>query len=344
MIEIKDLAGFSKPLTRLIEVISEGIGAASRPYLIKKTAEAKAQEIRVISAALKDVAEQHRLPVIYKEGAIEVWQKPEDRTLALDTPPAQDRMSLRLDYQERKRQRNIENITSTAAAELAQQEDVPDEKPDEDWVTRFFSSAQDISSVQMQDLWGRILAGEIKKPGTYSLKTLEFIRNITKSDASLLAHVGKLAIQWRDTMFVAAHDKKWLQENREIYPGNHFAIGELGAMYPTDLSLCLFRDDPLQEEDFISGNLMLLVKRGEIKGEIRLPVWKFTAVGQELLELIPSAEDEAYLESLGRFFLGGKCISVLTRIIERLPDGEIRYQNIRDICAPTKPDEMKGEA
>lgn len=66
MIELKDLAGLSKPLTRLIEVISSGIGAVSQPYLTKKNSEAKAHEIRVISAALKGVAEQYGLPVIYK--------------------------------------------------------------------------------------------------------------------------------------------------------------------------------------------------------------------------------------------------------------------------------------
>ncbi|MEH2395500.1 MAG: hypothetical protein V7K21_28880 [Nostoc sp.] len=38
--EIKDLAGISEPLKRLIEVMAEGFGAVSRPYLIKKNAEA----------------------------------------------------------------------------------------------------------------------------------------------------------------------------------------------------------------------------------------------------------------------------------------------------------------
>lgn len=333
MIEIKDLVGLSKPLTRLIEVISDGIGAVSRPYLVKKNADAKVHEIQVVSAALKNVADQHQLPVIYKEGIIEVWQKPEDRTLNLESLPTQDRTSLRLDYQERKRQQNIESITSIAAAELLQQEDVPDEKPDDDWVTRFFLSAQDVSSEQMQDLWGRILSGEIKKPGTYSLKTLEFIKNITKSDAAILEHVGKLAVQWGRTSFIAVHDMKWLKESCEIFPGHHFAISELGAMYPTDLSLTMFREDSIQEEYFITRDMLLIIKRGEIKSPINLPIWKFTAVGQELLELIPVPQDEAYLESLGRFFLEHKGAALLTKIIRRLPEGKYEYQAIREICA-----------
>ena len=69
------------------------------------------------------------------------------------TFPLKDEVSLRLDYQERKRQQNIENITSIAAANLIRDEDVPEQKPDEDWITRFFSSAQEVSSETIQDLW-----------------------------------------------------------------------------------------------------------------------------------------------------------------------------------------------
>ena len=340
--EIKDLAGLSKPLTRLIDVVSEGIGAVSRPYLVKKNAEAKAHEVRVISAALKDVADQHHLPVVYKEGAIEVWQKPEDRTLILDALQPEDRTILRVDYQERKQQQNIENITSFAAAELAGVVDVTEEKPDEDWITRFFKSAQDVSSEQMQDLWGRILAGEIKKPGTYSLKTLEFIRNITKSDASLLEHIGTLAIQFSGSIFIAVHDKKWLKEKRQIYPSHHFEMGELGAMYPTDLVFKIFQEDSIPEEIFVSGDLMLLVKRGEITSEIQLPIWKFTSIGRELLELMHSGQDEEYLESLGRFFINKKGTAFLANIIEHLPKGQIRYRIFREICVPPATDELKN--
>lgn len=333
--QIKDLTGLGKALTRLIEVLSDGVGAVSRPYLVKRDADAKAYEVRVISAALKDVAEQHQLPVVYSKGDIEIWQKPEDKTLLLTPASIDERLTRRLDFQERKRQSNIENVASTAAAELSEATDIPDQKPDEDWITRFFSSAQDVSSTQLQELWGRILAGEIKKPGTYSLRTLEFVRNLTRTDAATVEHVGKLAINWGNTSFLATHDNQWLEENRQIYPGHHFAISELGAMYPTHLQLRIFREATIQEEAFVSGDLLLLVRRGEIQNEIQLPVWKFTGVGRELLELVPNAQDDAYLEKLGRFFADRQGIALLARIVERLPNGQVRYETIREINKDT---------
>ena len=180
--EIKDLAGLSEPLTRLIEVISKGAGAVAAPYLIRKNAEAKAHEIKVISDALADVANKNNLPVVYSDGEIEVWQKPEDKTLVLEATRVDSRAQSRLDYQSRKEQENLEAVTSIAAAELASDESVPPESPDEDWITRFFKYAEDISAEQMQELWGRILAGEIRAPGTYSLRALDFVRNLTEHE------------------------------------------------------------------------------------------------------------------------------------------------------------------
>lgn len=256
--EIKDLAGLSEPLTRLIEVISNGVGAVTAPYLTRKNAEAKAHEIRIISDALGEVAQQHNLPVVYKDGEIELWQKPEDQTLILDAKAIEDRSENRLDYQSRKEQANIENVTSTAAIELAQDETVAPEPPDDDWVTRFLKYAQDVSSEQMQGLWGRILAGEIRRPGTYSLRTLDFVRNMTKPEAELLQHVGKLAITWLNTAFVDAHDKSWLETDRNIAQGLQFRLAALDLMYPSGLSLRVFRDESIDKEHFFFGDRILV--------------------------------------------------------------------------------------
>ncbi len=53
MFEIKDVAGLSEPLKRLIEVIAEGVGGVSRSLLTRKNADAKAygrkQEGRVLN-------------------------------------------------------------------------------------------------------------------------------------------------------------------------------------------------------------------------------------------------------------------------------------------------------
>ncbi|EKU96945.1 Protein of unknown function (DUF2806) [Leptolyngbya sp. PCC 7375] len=330
--EIKDLAGFSKPLTRLIEVISKGIGAVFASYLIRDTADARSYEIRTISAALREVGENHNLSVIYKKGEIEIWQKPNDQTLILDAKGIDERSNLRLNYQERKRQANIENVTSIAAAELIDDESITTEQPDEDWISRFFNSAQDISSEQMQNLWGLILAGEIRQPGTYSLRTLDLLRNLKTREAEVIAKVGKMALNGDNkSFFIDAHDKQWLEKERGLVDSHIFELRELAILHPSDLDLELFDKSTVDEHIFYFGKQLLRIQRSEIKTPVRVRGWKFTTVGQELLSLLPFHIDNEYLENLGRFFVKHKGKAFIGSIVERHPDGKIGYKIIREI-------------
>lgn len=81
---------------------------------------------------------------------------------------------------------NVEEIVSKAKQQFAPDEQVPEEPVEKDWMTRFLNIAEEISDKDLQDIWGRILAGEIKRPKSYSLRTLEVMRNMSKDEASLL--------------------------------------------------------------------------------------------------------------------------------------------------------------
>lgn len=324
IVKIEDLAGLSKPLTRLIEVISAGIGAVSKPYLTRKNAEASAHKIQILSDALGKVADSHQLPVVFNDGEIQVWQRPDDGTLLVESPDIAQRSSLRADFQERKRQNNVEIITTVAASELAGEESVPDESPDSDWISRFFRAAEDVSSEQMQDIWGRILAGEIKKPGSYSLKTLDFVKNLTASDAKMLEHVARVAVTIGTDLIIPSMDLKWLVENREVYEGHQFAAAELGAMYPQSLNYKIFHT-PVDQAVFISGKQLLIVTRGANQAEINLPIWRFSGVGREILQLISNEGDKDLLYRLGQFFLEKGATAKIAEIIEHLPGGRVRH-------------------
>lgn len=58
----------------------------------------------------------------------------------------------------------------------------PVEKVSADWLNHFSSHAEKVSSDDMQDLWAKILAGEIRKPGQFSLSTM---RVLAETDAKL---------------------------------------------------------------------------------------------------------------------------------------------------------------
>ena len=81
---------------------------------------------------------------------------------------------------------NVEEIISNAKQQFTVDEQVSEEPVEKDWMSRFLNIAEEISDKDMQDIWGRILAGEIKKPKSFSLRTLEVMRNMSKDEALLL--------------------------------------------------------------------------------------------------------------------------------------------------------------
>lgn len=56
---------------------------------------------------------------------------------------------------------------------------------DQDWFLHFISLAQDVSNSEMQNIWSKILAGEFIKPGSFSMRTLNVLKTITKKEAEL---------------------------------------------------------------------------------------------------------------------------------------------------------------
>ena len=56
-----------------------------------------------------------------------------------------------------------------------------------DWLMRFFDAVGNISSEDLQQLWGRVLANEIVKPKVCSLRTLDMIRNMSSEEANIFS-------------------------------------------------------------------------------------------------------------------------------------------------------------
>lgn len=54
---------------------------------------------------------------------------------------------------------------------------------DDDWMNAFLRFAEDASSERMQGLWGRVLAGESQRSGSYSRQALRFISELDQSTA-----------------------------------------------------------------------------------------------------------------------------------------------------------------
>ncbi|PKO54323.1 MAG: hypothetical protein CVU26_02485 [Betaproteobacteria bacterium HGW-Betaproteobacteria-2] len=150
---IIDLKGISEPASKLIEAVSNAIGAVYAPTHLRRMAKAQADA-----------------DIIQAESHIE-------KELILK------RASERIVKIESKRQRNIESINDKALNELPEEANgVP---PNEDWMQEFYNLCQDVSDDDLQIIWARILAGEVSTPGQFSIRALQILKTLSTREATL---------------------------------------------------------------------------------------------------------------------------------------------------------------
>lgn len=173
--EAAEVAGkLAAPLEKFITTISDGIGKVYEPRYIKKMADAEAYKIDKMAETMR------------KNWDMQITCNSDGTAVSMpEFEEFNQRMKSRVIFQELEKQKNIESVTGKAYSILESEENVSDESVDKDWTLRFFNSVEDISNEQMQEIWARILAGEVKKPGTVSLRTLETLHNMTQKEAML---------------------------------------------------------------------------------------------------------------------------------------------------------------
>ncbi len=166
-----------RALDKLLDYTASGIGAVAGPMLatwrarreaeaLRIAAQGEADALRIIATAQAEARESLVFTASDVRGEIDIAET----------------VRQRIQFQEEKRYRNIGSVVGRAAEQLGNKE-VPDQEPDHDWTARFFNDVQDVSSDEMQQLWAMILAGEIEKPGSTSIKTLSILKNLDKETA-----------------------------------------------------------------------------------------------------------------------------------------------------------------
>jgi len=296
--EIKDLVGLSKPLERLVEVVSGGIGAVSKPYLIRRTADAKAYEIKAIAQAMAD-SQQLLTHSEYEDGKIKVIS-PDPQSEGM--PALSNRATARLQYQDLRQQQNVEAVCASAAEELEMESSVPVEKPEPEWVSRFMAISADISTEELQYLWGKILAGEIKKPGAYSLRTLDVLRNISKKEIESFVKLGNYVLRSGEKVFYIDPTAFIFTKDAGLTFSEILALKDAGLIFEVDLEFSFRAMTAGEMVNLIYGPLILLFEREKDTPKLASQVGILTKVGAELLNLITIEPDMEYASFVGKRF------------------------------------------
>lgn len=229
------------------------------------------------------------------------------------TPTLSQRAERRERMHKERQQSNLEKIMALALDYCP--EYVADMDVDPDWFQQYCDLVLNISNQTMQQLWAKILAGEIGQPGSFSLKTLFLLQRMSFKEALALQKAASLTCRVR------------LQDSGHIYfgyvrkpsiwqilTGRSKAVlnlSQFGLTFPQILSLIdlnLLHQIEIESGELIpQQSLQLQYHQHQLSCKARhsgvvLQYYKFTAVGVELLPLLNSQANPAYLQAMKQLF------------------------------------------
>ena len=208
-----------------------------------------------------------------------------------------------------RKQRNIENIIQKTLSYCANSE--IGQRTDFDWFNRYIALSEEVSNPTMQDLWAKILAGELSKPGTFSFKALKLFRDMSIHDAKLLAKACSLAIkdpnQQSIRLITGAYQQprffNFFSKQRQQYCNlSHYglnyadllALSENHLIYLQESESNLINKDEVLQFTYNGYPLLLTAKQSGVC----LQFYKFTPLGTELAHLISDKSNDDFYAHL----------------------------------------------
>lgn len=210
------------------------------------------------------------------------------------------------------------------------------EEFDFDWFVRFFDSAGNIRNEEMQELWAKILAGEVRKPGSFSLRTLEKLRNMTQKEAELFRRIAEFILKETDgTLFLFCDTDFFEEDFNERYG---ICNSDILALEECGLLSALRMDNHMSfSEDiggFLNDNIVLLFEK--VQGNEKYFKYKSYALTQTAIELLKIAKEncnDEYVLELGRMLkkIHDKNISITAYRIISIEGDEINCDTNLDL-------------
>lgn len=194
---------------------------------------------------------------------------------------------------------------------------------DEDWLFMWREYAGKTSTEDLQKLWGSVLAGEVKSPGSYSIRTLEFLKSLSKSEADLISQLARYVID--DSI---AREQGEYFDSVGLTFSKFLMMQELGVVSGVESVGLTAEYNSAVEGRFaralVSHNKTLVVEHCDPEKILKYKVYKLTAIGKEVLSLGFFEPDVEYMRLVGKEFVksGFKVVLADWRDISEM-EGEI---------------------
>ena len=320
------------PTMKLMDMVGGAIGTAYEPRHKRKMADATAYEINAIGEAMRNAAD---LPIVYNQDGVAINSEDFNRLM--------QRAGTRLVLQETIKQHNIESVVDNAY-EILEKEDFCSEEPvEQGWINRFFDSVADVSDEDLQKLWGKVLAGEIKQPKSYSLRTLETLKNLSEYEAGLFQKVAPYVIGSGENLFLPS--KMELLEKYGVTYGEIMSLDECGLINSSglvSLNLSTSTEDPIGLHN--NSKLLLVYSIESNNTKFSIGDFKLTRAGKELFHILNATPNDEYFYDFAEYICKktSQKIRVTIHQINFIEEDGIHYDETISREFPAKIEEQKN--
>ena len=198
---------------------------------------------------------------------------------------------------------------------------------DDDWLNSFETEARQKSTEDMQLRFGRILAGEIRQPGSYSIKAVKALSELDQDTAALFKRLcsacvvfgvfgipnNELVIDARVLSLGGKPGSNALSkygfsyDQLNVLNEYNLIISDYNSRY--DYNLCIIDKNnpallPFQHQG--RAWVLLPVSDRDNKSEFRVSGVALSRVGRELFRIVDQDPMPEYTEDLVKFFAGQK--------------------------------------
>lgn len=194
----------------------------------------------------------------------------------------------RISHQEIQNQKNLEDIINLADQDLACQPDNGDSgKMDEGWFSYFSKYAMGVTNEEMKKGWAKILAGEIRRPDSFSLRTLNLMSMLSRKEAEVIRKIAQYVLYTSDEEEAYILSSKQIEE---IEFGDILLLGELKIIdSSSELSLNVNRKDA-DGFNFLLKNHSTGLFFSSEREKMYFRIYKFSTIGKELMKLNDDVE------------------------------------------------------
>ena len=218
---------------------------------------------------------------------------------------------------------NVDKISAVAMAELQRpapgsstnqhRDSGKDEPISDEFLNSFEEEARQKSSEDMQLLFGRILAGEIRKPGAFSIRTLKVLGEVEQGVAILFKRVCSLCVVLRlpngnvgdaRVCSLASRTRSSVLQTYGLNFPDLITLKEYGLIitdHQTRIPYIIHGESlPFQHQG--RSWILLPLPETEKPEEFRLTGVALSRAGRELFPIVNQDRAEGYTEDLKRFF------------------------------------------